>query len=184
MSRKLGDYCLKCFADLPSGAGAAGESKECLQCGFRIWARDRQRFWSLHPRHVLIQKVAQRALALFMVAWFVLTYFGILRFEFPANTLGSARGASWYILVPLGFAAALYEQAGHITRHPRVNWLLVWSIFLAGMIGWSLYAGSPVAAVGFLALGAVAWFVRSRFLAWKQSWIDGDRRPTSPSFAG
>lgn len=172
--RRLGDYCLKCFANLPRTA------EECSACGHPVRAHEQQRYWSLHPRHLALQRTLRNAvLVASSLLGAILLYLMLTTEAADLETGGRILGV--FVLFPFVPAALALEHIALLTRHARLRLGLIWIALLASLGGLAVAAGitydaprvAVIAVAVFSALVIAGWLIRRMFLSWKARWIDG-----------
>lgn len=172
-TRKLGQYCLKCFASIDS------QMESCSACGYKVRALERREFWNMHPSMLRVQSIALgAALGLGALSGYLILV------ELNSVVVASFRTgrASFALLVSIWFVlAALIQSVSLLTRHEPTRMPLPWPILGVGfgllgywMSGWMLAA--PLFAITPLSL-----WIRARFRAWKHSLIAGERVPAGPA---
>jgi len=163
--RKVGQYCLKCFADLASSV------ESCNHCGHKVRATERRVYWNLHPATLRVQRLAWVAA---MVIGALLSV--LVVFELPFASMASLRfGRASIALVLSGWflLAALLQSVSLLTRHEASRMQLPWPLLGTGFGVLGYFVGGWPLAVPLLAITPLSWWVRGRFIAWKAGLIEG-----------
>ena len=173
-------YCLRCYAALPTFAGARCV---CERCGFVNVKHDLGIFWTKEKRFRDLEELAKTLIVLFLVGLGLVVALGL------KEGSGIGTGQGWAVGFPILIGVILWETAEKITRRkPYFRAAIVWRVvfvILGGPIVLLGVATEPglarvvVFAVGgallFVALTAGAW--SKRLAAWR------DRRIRAGQYA-